>query len=89
MQADSDRAWYEGEMGRRQAAQAAAQAQLQQEKAQRKVVYQDLQASAVVRRKEAQLQEHRYPCPSPMAVALGSSVQVDKMPPHTRCWVLC
>lgn len=59
LQADSDRAWYEGEAGRRQAAQAAAEAQRQGEQAQRKVLYQDLQAAAVLRQKEAQLLEHR------------------------------
>ncbi len=60
LQADSDRAWYEGEAGRRQAAQAAAETQRQTEQAQRKVLYQDLQSAAVLRQKEAQLLEHRY-----------------------------
>lgn len=59
LQADSDRAWYEGETGRRQAAQAAAESQRQVEQAQRKVLYQDLQSAAVLRQKEAQLVEHR------------------------------
>lgn len=59
LQADSDRAWYEGEAGRRQAAQGAAEAQRQGEQAQRRVLYQDLQAAAVLRQKEAQLLEHR------------------------------
>ena len=59
VQADADRAWYEGEAGRRQAAKAAAEAQRQAEQAQRKVHYQDLQAAAVLRHKEAQLLEHR------------------------------
>ena len=60
LQADSNRAWYEGEAGRRQAAQAAAESQRQAEQAQRKVLYQDLQSAAVLRQKEAQLLEHRY-----------------------------
>ena len=60
LQADSDRAWYEGEAGRRQAAQAVAESQHQTEQAQRKVLYQDLQSAAVLRQKEAQLLEHRY-----------------------------
>lgn len=59
VQADADRAWYEGEAGRRQAAQAAAEGQRQAEQARRKVQYQDLQAAAVLRHKEAQLLEHR------------------------------
>ncbi len=60
LQADSDRAWYEGEAGRRQAAQAAAESQRQTEQAQRKVLYQDMQSAAVLRQKEGQLLEHRY-----------------------------
>ncbi len=59
VQADADQAWYEGEAGRRQLAQAAAEAQRQSEQAHRKVVYQDLQAAAVLHQKEAQLLEHR------------------------------
>ena len=59
-QAAADRAWYEGEAGRRQAAQAAVESQQQAEQAERKVLYQDLQAAAVRRQKEAQLLEHRW-----------------------------
>lgn len=59
MQADADRAWYEGEAGRRQAAQAAAEAQKVQQQAHQKQAYQDLQAAAALRQKEAQLLEHR------------------------------
>ncbi len=70
LQADSDRAWYEGEAGRRQAAQAAAESQRQVEQAQRKVLYQDLQSAAVLRQKEAQLLEHR--CVSYYMLTLAS-----------------
>lgn len=59
MQADADRAWFEGEAGRRQAAQTAAEAQKQQQQAERKQAYQDLQSAAALRQKEAQLLEHR------------------------------
>ncbi|KAL3152259.1 hypothetical protein ABBQ32_001336 [Trebouxia sp. C0010 RCD-2024] len=59
LKADADRAWYEGEAGRRQAAQAAAESQRQAEQAQRKLHFQDLQAAAVLHQKEAQLLEHR------------------------------
>ena len=59
LKADNDRAWYEGETVRRQAAQAAAEAGRQKEQAQRKLLYQDLQSAAVLRQKEAQLLEHR------------------------------
>lgn len=62
-QADADRAWYEGEAGRRQAAQAAAESQRQAEQAQRKLHFQDLQAAAVLHQKEAQLLEHRSHLP--------------------------
>ena len=59
VQADADRAWYEGEAGRRQAALDAVEGQRQAEQAQRKALYQDLQAAAVLHHKEAQLLEHR------------------------------
>jgi hypothetical protein len=71
LQADSDRAWYEGEAGRRQAAKAAAELQCQVEQAQRKVLYQDLQSAAVLRQKEAQLLEHR--CVSYCMLPLASA----------------
>ena len=58
-QADAGRAWYEGEAGRRHAAQAAAESQRQAEQTQRKLHFQDLQAAAVLHQKEAQLLEHR------------------------------
>lgn len=60
MQADADRAWYEGEVGRRQAAQAAADAHKMQLQGRQKQAYQDLQAAAALRQKEAQLLEHRH-----------------------------
>lgn len=74
LQADSDRAWYEGEAGRRQAAQAAAETQRQVEQAQRKVLYQDLQSAAVLRQKEAQLLEHR--CVSYYMLTLASAERI-------------
>ena len=73
-QADADRMWYEGEAGRRQAAQAAAEAQRQAEQAQRKVHYQDLQAAAVLRHKEAQLLEHRSAAPLPKQMSVKGSI---------------
>lgn len=83
VQADADRAWYEGEAGRRQAAQAAAEAEKHQQQAERKQTYQDLQAAAALRQKEAQLLEHRQ------APLLHQSFCLDQGTRHRLVFPAC